>query len=676
MARNDIILLDGILNKRCEEEIPSSDASEVFEYIVYEQYLKNYGLSSEEIASGWVDGTDDGGIDGFYVFVSGRLIDDEDKLEFIPKSNILIKTYIFTCKNSTEFVQKPVNYLLATFKEFFDLTLENSKLVSVYSNELLEKRSLFIDIIKKSASDDTKHELEVIYASKGDSHKISQSVYARGKMVEALLQDYFNCSSEFKYIGANDIVEIYRKHIKSTLVLKCKEILAFDTLSYLAIVDTVDYLNFITDENGQLKRFLFDSNVRDYLPCSNINLDIYNSLNNNDINFWWLNNGITILSTHVSNNGKEINVTNVQIVNGLQTSESIYKYYEGHAKIDGQYVLIKILVSSDNEMRDKIIFSTNSQNAIDSSSLRATDKIQRDIEEVLDKKGYYYERRSNYYKNLDIPDRLIVSPQYIASAFVALVRKQPQQAVRLKQRIFSNEDTYNKIFNPNININIWHVIVRIFKQSDAFLLTKRKIAKKKNEFYVESQSKKIRPIISYLAAGYILKTFNFTVDDLLKFDFSCLGDDVFELCYSTCNNIQGFWKKGKIRKEFIRIRNKFSEEYNIVNVPAPSKKVGDLPTRSSQLSEKDSMLIAINKLLPEQPWPVDIHLEISKQLSLPPEFVNKTISELISRRIRFCQYKGVVFDLDLNPILTGYDAVETSAIIDEWVERFGDVYLI
>ncbi|MBZ7178434.1 abortive phage resistance protein, partial [Klebsiella variicola] len=76
MARNDTILLDGIIDDRVYNKSPSSDRGTVFEYLSLEQILKEYDLSAEEINHGWVDGKFDGGIDGFYIFVNGHLLVD------------------------------------------------------------------------------------------------------------------------------------------------------------------------------------------------------------------------------------------------------------------------------------------------------------------------------------------------------------------------------------------------------------------------------------------------------------------------------------------------------------------------------------------------------------------------------------------------------------------------
>ena len=76
--------------------------------------------------------------------------------------------------------------------------------------------------------------------------------------------------------------------------------------------------------------------------------------------FWWLNNGITIIGTHAHIVGNAISIENVQIVNGLQTSESIYNYFnESKIKSDDRSLLVKIIISNDVNARNSIIYATN-----------------------------------------------------------------------------------------------------------------------------------------------------------------------------------------------------------------------------------------------------------------------------------------------------------------------------
>lgn len=154
-----------------------------------------------------------------------------------------------------------------------------------------------------------------------------------------------------------------------------------------------------------MRKYLFDSNVRDFMGINAVNGDILDTLENrkNNEDFWWLNNGITILCSSAVAIGKSITIENVQIVNGLQTSECIYRYFVGdeHEQED-RVVLIKILPCDTIAIADDITRSTNNQTEVMSSSLRATDKIQEDIEDILKKEDMYYERRVNYYVNQGI----------------------------------------------------------------------------------------------------------------------------------------------------------------------------------------------------------------------------------------------------------------------------------
>ena len=49
MAKNDVILLDGIIDQRLAEGLPSNERDEVFEFLCLEQLLKDYDLSRDEI---------------------------------------------------------------------------------------------------------------------------------------------------------------------------------------------------------------------------------------------------------------------------------------------------------------------------------------------------------------------------------------------------------------------------------------------------------------------------------------------------------------------------------------------------------------------------------------------------------------------------------------------------
>ena len=140
--------------------------------------------------------------------------------------------------------------------------------------------------------------------------------------------------------------------------------------SHIALVTLRDYYNLIVGENGRLRRHLFEYNVRDYEGNVSVNQEIRRSLGDPESpQFWWLNNGVTILCSA----GKTYSLSDIQIVNGLQTSHEIYEALRRGAtpETDGRMLLVRIIVTDDPAVRDQVIRATNRQTSVKDSSLRA-----------------------------------------------------------------------------------------------------------------------------------------------------------------------------------------------------------------------------------------------------------------------------------------------------------------
>jgi len=118
------------------------------------------------------------------------------------------------------------------------------------------------------------------------------------------------------------------------------------------------------------------------------------SLYNRDgVNFWLLNNGITILTSRTESAGlRRLEIEDAQVVNGVQTSREIYDYFqEGDRSGDDRTALVRIIETQDSTIRDKK--ATNNQNKMPAASLRATDEIHGQIEELFKQSGFYYDRK-------------------------------------------------------------------------------------------------------------------------------------------------------------------------------------------------------------------------------------------------------------------------------------------
>jgi hypothetical protein len=153
LAKNDSILVDGIIAQKVADGIPSGDKGEAFEYFCFEQILKNYDLSNEEIDAGWVDGRHDGGIDGFFIFVNGHLVSDITSFPW-PRSHARLDIFVISCKHHDTFKESTLNSILATVHEVFDLSRTESDLKGAYSRDILNARRILAEIYRKLAITD------------------------------------------------------------------------------------------------------------------------------------------------------------------------------------------------------------------------------------------------------------------------------------------------------------------------------------------------------------------------------------------------------------------------------------------------------------------------------------------------------------------------------------------
>jgi hypothetical protein len=119
MSDNDIILLNTILGQQKTEGISQSD---FFELFTFEQLLKNFDLSNDEIKSGKTGGGDDGGIDGFFIFLNDNLILEKEIDKDEIKKNPTIDLFIIQATESKSFNEEVLNKLCITISSIFYLT--------------------------------------------------------------------------------------------------------------------------------------------------------------------------------------------------------------------------------------------------------------------------------------------------------------------------------------------------------------------------------------------------------------------------------------------------------------------------------------------------------------------------------------------------------------------------
>jgi hypothetical protein len=477
MASNDQIILEQILQQQKASMENNITDSELFEIFTVENALKGFELVDEQIESGIVDGSNDGGIDSIYTFINGELLRFDTDIAAFNKRNIKIELFIIQSKTSAGFSGEAIEKLVTVTNDLLDLSIDLEDMTSHYNTRLLEAVGMFRNAYSMlSQRYRPKLFISYIYASFGDAQHVHPDVlWKQGKLKSAVMSLFSDCAYQFQFFGAAELLQQYRKKASGNLPLHLLENATSTTFSnaqgYLCLVSLEKYYDFITDEDGDLRQSIFDANIRDYQGKVEVNEGIKSTLSGEaSEDFWWLNNGITIIATSGTIVGKTITLEDAQIVNGLQTSTEIFNYFKnGFLRDDKRSILVRVIVIDDLASRDKIIKATNSQTAIPAASLHATDAVQRNIEDdFLTKGGLFYDRRKNYYKNLGYPRDKILSISYLAQAVMAIVFREPDSSRGKPSSLLKDDKEYARIFSDKYSIHLYWTCAKIMKLVDSY----------------------------------------------------------------------------------------------------------------------------------------------------------------------------------------------------------------
>jgi hypothetical protein len=296
----------------------------------------------------------------------------------------------------------------------------------------------------------------------------------------------------------------------------------------IGLVNLVDYNAFL-DEGGEIGERIFDSNVRGYWKSTPVNTRIATTLGNpKSSEFWLLNNGITILAEKIDNAPEflQIEITDPQIVNGLQTSRQIFNYYKAGQNLpaqDARRVLVRIIKTIDKTVRDEVIRCTNSQNEMPEESLRATDEIHRQIETLFHTYNLFYDRRKGHYKDQGKPVTQIVSVVEVLQAMLSVVLMAPDDARARPRDYFKKNDKYSSVFGKEkYNLNLYLKSTQILRRVESYLenLDLELIHRRNINFYLCMYVSCAKAANAFAPAG-----------GLLALDVSTLTDEFLKECY-------------------------------------------------------------------------------------------------------------------------------------------------
>lgn len=476
MGKNEEVALEANFTGWREKRFPTPPKDiNVFEYYCIEQFLRSYDLSDSQHKTGLIGGSKDGGVDALYMLVNGELVDAESELD--PKTSNTVKLLIMQMKEGEGFSPVAVDKLYFFADDLLDLTRKKAEYHSTYRPELVTAMRLFKDKYGIIVGENPTLSVEFYYITKRDIEP-NDDCKTSAEKVKAVVKKHFNQSQcDFTFVNAGALwAQVQTRPPKRKSLTWAAQSLSTPE-GQIGLVRLADYYAFLKEKNGQLAERFFDSNVRGYWKSTPVNKRIAATLRAASTpEFWLLNNGVTILTEKIeAGDHLAVEVTDPQIVNGLQTSREIYNYYHDTQPTpppDDRRLLIRLIRTTDITVRDSVIRSTNSQNEMPEEALRATDAIHRQIETLFHRYGLFYDRRKGYYKDQGKSVAQIVSVVDLVQAMLAVILKRPDEARGRPKDYLKKDEPYASVFGKDkYDLNVYLKCVQIVRAVEDFLDT-------------------------------------------------------------------------------------------------------------------------------------------------------------------------------------------------------------
>lgn len=519
---NSQILIKECVAQSFRDSDEYDDEASFFEYFSSSQILKDYDLSDDEIENGIVGSSGDGGCDSIYIFLNKNLVLPDQIDSIIPSKESKVEMVIIQSKRETSFKESAIQNWKDVSNNLLSLSNSLSDFTTRYNDDVRESFGFFRDLYTKLLTSRVKLEFKYIYVSYAE--ELHPNVKQQAEELKGLVCKLFpNAKVNIEFVGAAELYDKYNTPAETIVNLPLAEvpIALGKNKNYVGLVSLKDYYRFIVSEDNILRRKFFEANVRDYQGRNNVNSSIRETLETGQSeDFWWLNNGITILTSEAMLvNNRELQLTNPEIVNGLQTSNEIYLYFKNNLSLldsETRNVLVRIIVPDSEESRDNIIFATNNQTNIPKASLRVTDPIHLQIELYLKGRGLFYDRRKNHYKNQGRKTNEIIGVSFLGQCLITLFLKKPDYARARPSTLLTDDQTYKILYEDNQDLEVFYKCA---------LLGKRIQANVKKT--VEYSSAEKSDILFYLLYGVVankLHKNSIEVQDIKNFDIDSITD--------------------------------------------------------------------------------------------------------------------------------------------------------
>ncbi len=474
-----------------EFDIQNESESKLFEYFC------NYVITSKYFLGRFnpMDITtqeDDASLDGIAIIIDGELIisvDDAMTAFDTYKTSLPVDIIITQAKSGESFSKDDISNFNLGLQDFF--SLEPKLPNGIYNGQAIEIIKVIVANVKKIKN--KMPNLKVFFCTNSvynNEREIAASIKILNKTCEN--SDIFNDIEVFP-MGRKELMKLWSSiSDKNEASIQLIDYIGINEMpgipqAYISIVKAKEFLEKIAmDDEGNIREEVFDENVRAFLGGDNpVNKDIAKTLHSEKSKqFAVLNNGVTIIAPEIAiqSNTKVMHLTNYQIINGCQTTNTLYEHYADLN--DNVELVVKFIESQDTDVAIEIVTATNNQSAVENEAFYALREKARLIQKFFDiqrndeaKEKLFFERRENEYRNKSIQTTKIYDIKELARCFISVFKLRPHDASRYVKKVLNTSDI---VFDDKDNECAYHCAAYICYKFNTLINGRKNDAPKYN----------------------------------------------------------------------------------------------------------------------------------------------------------------------------------------------------
>ncbi len=209
-----------------------------------------------------------------YVFLGDVLLAEDSDVfqdDFVPgrvAARSRLELWMVQAKRDTSFSESAIEKVADSCRRLLSLAEDEADLEQLYSTAVVTRTGFFRRALQVLAARHPQVTIRFVYATRGQLDTINTKVEIKARDLRRQFDEVVSGATGIvDFLGAAELWQRATAHPSYTMQLTYQEN-ATSGNSHVALVRLRDYLQFLADEHGDLRRHIFDWNVRDYQATS------------------------------------------------------------------------------------------------------------------------------------------------------------------------------------------------------------------------------------------------------------------------------------------------------------------------------------------------------------------------------------------------------------------------